>query len=445
MILGLLRRLLPKGRFARHVTILSGGTSLGQAAVIASSPLVTRLYGPEEFGVFAVFSAVAAILSQVAALRYELAVPVSRGDGDAAALALAGSAAALLAGGLSAVAVALFAAPLAAALGIPGYGAVLWLMPPLLLTWGLSLVLGHWSIRRGDFRANAVGNLALSSSQAAGQVLLGWASGTVLALVAGWVLGSVVRCLVLLRAALPAPDRALLRGVPLARVAAQAGRHWHYPVYSGSSALLQGMAQMLPAVLIAVLYGPAAAGWFGLGQRITGMPTRMVGEAAAQAYLGEIARAEGKAVHALFRRTVVRVGLLGLVGLAPLLLAGPALFAFVFGEPWRQTGTIVQILVPLHLARFVALPVTQTLNLVGRQHLHLAASLLMALALLLAFALGAALALPLMATLLVYSLASTATFLFYLACAWRAARAAAAGGLRAAVPEPAAEGEAVGP
>lgn len=436
MIVRLARRFLPKGRFARHFTILSGGTTLGQAAVIASSPLVTRLYGPEEFGVFAVFSAVAAILSQVSAWRYEAAIPVCRSEEEAAAVGLAGTGACLLLTLACALLLALFEAPLAAALGIPGHGGVLWLMPPLLLTWGLSLVLGHWSIRHSRFRINALGNLSLSGSQAAGQVILGWASGTVMALVAGWVLGSVVRCLMLLYA-LTAADRALVRRIPWRQVVREARRQWHYPVFSGSSSLLQAMAQMLPAVLIAILYGPAAAGWFGLGQRITGMPTRMVSEAAAQAYLGEIARAEGPAVHALFKRTVRRFLLLGTVGLAPLLLAGPALFAFVFGEPWRETGMIVQLLVPLHLARFIVLPVTQTLNVAGRQHQHLIASLLLAAALLLAFALAAWQGLPLWGMLLAYSLLSCAAFLYYLAAAWRAAQAAGRG--HRPVPAPAEE------
>ena len=96
---------------------------------------------------------------------------------------------------------------------------------------------------------------------------------------------------------------------------------------------------------------------------------------------------------------------------------------------------IVQILVPLHLARFVVVPVAQTLNVTGRQHLHLVASLLGALALLASFALGALLELPLGGTLLLYSLGSTASFLFYLACAWRAARTAAL--MPASHPEPA--------
>lgn len=435
MILDRIRRLLPKNRFARRLTILSGGTSLGQAAMILSTPLLTRIYGPAEFGVFAVFSAIAAIACQISAFRYEVAVPVARRDEDAAAMALAGCSAALLVSGLFVVVLLLAAEPLAARLGIPGFGGVLWLLPPMLLSWGFSLVLGHWSIRRGSFRINAVSNMILSMSQAAGQLLLGWLSPTAAALVVGYVLGSFAR-LALLTRAVPAADRALLRKVSWPRVWAMAREHWHYPAYSGSSALLQSTAQMLPAVFMAVLYGPAAAGWFGLGQRITGMPARMVGEAAAQAFLGEIAQAEGPALYRLFKRTVVRFFLLGAAGLSPLLLAGPPLFALVFGEPWRETGLIVQILVPLHLARFVVVPVAQTLNVTGRQHLHLVASLLGAAALLASFALGAVLDLPLTGTLLLYSLGSTAAFLFYLACAWRAARAAAAGQLRP-LPEPA--------
>ena len=71
-----------------------------------------------------------------------------------------------------------------------------------------------------------------------------------------------------------------------------------------------------------------------------------------------------------------------------LFLIGMFHLPLVFGEAWRETGMIVQILVPLHLARFVVVPVAQTLNVTGRQHLHLVASLLGALALLASFALS---------------------------------------------------------
>jgi O-antigen/teichoic acid export membrane protein len=434
MIRALLGRLMPKGRFARRVTMLSGGTLLGQLALIASSPILTRLYTPEEFGVLAVFAAISSMLGQVMALRYEFAVPVCRKEEDAAAVAWVGCVVTLLLTALLALVLAFYDESLANLFQMPGHAGLLWLLLPFLLLWGLGLVLTCWSVRRGAFRINAMSNAVFASTQAVSQVGLGFLGGGAVSLVAGHTVSSVTRFMVLLPT-LSAADRVLLRRVGWRRVAAAAREHWHYPVYAGSSSLLQSAATMLPQVLVAMLYGPAAAGLFGLGQRITGIPVRMLGEAGSHAFLGEIAQAEGPALYRLFNRTTIRFLALGLLGMSPLLVAGPALFAFVFGEPWRQTGAIVQLLVPLHLARFVVVPVSQTLNVLGHQRLALAASVLIALALGLAFALAAWLSLPLLTAVLLYSAASCLAFLFYLGAAWHVARQAAGGAAARPVPE----------
>ncbi|MEO1020499.1 MAG: lipopolysaccharide biosynthesis protein, partial [Pseudomonadota bacterium] len=78
--------LLPETPFLRKLSILASGTVLGQALVILSSPLLTRLFTPAEFGVFAVFAGLAGIAGGLAGLRYEFAIPVMEADADAAAL-----------------------------------------------------------------------------------------------------------------------------------------------------------------------------------------------------------------------------------------------------------------------------------------------------------------------------------------------------------------------
>lgn len=418
------RRLLPQGRFARRLTVLSGGTLIGQAVLVASSPALTRLYTPAEFGVLAVFTALSSMLLSLINLRYEYAIPVCRDEEEALAMAGAGAVVALGVSLLLALTVALFGAPLAGLLGLGPLAGLLWLLPPLMLFWGLALTLSSWTVRQGQFRANAAGNLVQLAGQAAAQLGLGVAGGGAGALIAGYMLGPLARFALLARSLSPG-DRQGLRQVTPAAMRRAARRHWRYPAFSCPSSLLQSASQMLPAVLVAMLYGPVAAGWFGLGQRLMAAPVRMLGEAASQVFLGEIARAEGPALFRLFKRTAVRFAILGLAGTAPLLLAGPALFALVFGEPWREAGAIVQILVPVYLTRFVVVPVSQTLNVLGRQKLHLTASLLNAAALGASFALGALLDLPLLGTTLLYSLGSTAAFLFYLGAAWLAARRAA--------------------
>ena len=52
-----LLRLFRRGRFARRLAWLSGGTLLGHLILLITMPLLTRLFTPEEFGLFGVLMA----------------------------------------------------------------------------------------------------------------------------------------------------------------------------------------------------------------------------------------------------------------------------------------------------------------------------------------------------------------------------------------------------
>ena len=58
----ILDRWLPRGGFARSVSILAGGTAMAQALAIAASPILTRLYKPSDFGALQVFISLMASL-----------------------------------------------------------------------------------------------------------------------------------------------------------------------------------------------------------------------------------------------------------------------------------------------------------------------------------------------------------------------------------------------
>jgi O-antigen/teichoic acid export membrane protein len=176
---------------------------------------------------------------------------------------------------------------------------------------------------------------------------------------------------------------------------------------------------MLPAVLVALLYGPALAGLFALSQRVVALPVRLFSDSASQVFLGEIATADRDRLVRLFKKTTLLFLAIGLLGMLPLLLAGPWLFALIFGEEWRQAGVIVQILVPLHLARFVVRPVSQTLNVLQRQDLHLTSSVINALTLVISFGAGWWWTLDALWTLLIFSMSSSIAWVFYIFVAWR--------------------------
>ena len=79
----MLNKFKPKSEFSKNVLTLMTGTTIAQAIPIAISPILTRIYTPEDFGVFALFIAITAILGTVANARYELAIMLPKKDEDA--------------------------------------------------------------------------------------------------------------------------------------------------------------------------------------------------------------------------------------------------------------------------------------------------------------------------------------------------------------------------
>jgi O-antigen/teichoic acid export membrane protein len=420
------RRLIPDNRFLRRLAVLSSGTFLGQLLLVVASPALTRLYGPEAFGVLAVFTAFSAVLGMAAAMRYEFAVPVAP-EADVPGLVWVGLTAAALLALLTALGVWAAGPWLAEVTAAPALAPLLWVLPGVVLLNGLALPLGYWSIRRGTVRVNAANRLVCTGGQVAPQLALGLAGGGAGALVLGYAAGCLAQLAHLLWT-LPKAQRARLAAVRPRELWPLARRQWRYPAYSAPSALLQAATQLAPAVLLAALYGPAAAGWFGLGQRVVGLPTKLLAHAASQAFIGEAPRlGDDAAVRRLFLRSTAGFALLGIAGLAPVALLGPDLFALVFGEAWRAAGTMAALLVPQHLARFVVVPVSQTLNLYGRQDLHLVASTANLLAFGLAFGLARPLGLGVMEVVAFYSAGTTVAYLMYLWFAWRVVRRGGSG------------------
>ena len=63
-----------KSEFNFNVFTLMVGSTLAQAIPIAITPILTRLYTPEDFGVLALFIAITSILGSVVNGRYEQAI-----------------------------------------------------------------------------------------------------------------------------------------------------------------------------------------------------------------------------------------------------------------------------------------------------------------------------------------------------------------------------------
>ena len=72
-----------KSEFTRNVLTLMTGTTISLAIPIAISPVLTRIYTPQDFGVFALYMAITTIIAVLVTGRYELAIMLPKKDENA--------------------------------------------------------------------------------------------------------------------------------------------------------------------------------------------------------------------------------------------------------------------------------------------------------------------------------------------------------------------------
>lgn len=65
---------MTKSRFVRNVAIMATGAAGAQLITVIASPFITRIYGPEAFGIMGTFTALTNIIIPIAALTYPIAI-----------------------------------------------------------------------------------------------------------------------------------------------------------------------------------------------------------------------------------------------------------------------------------------------------------------------------------------------------------------------------------
>ncbi|MBE0447462.1 MAG: oligosaccharide flippase family protein [Actinobacteria bacterium] len=367
-------RILPRGRFARNVAVLAGGTALAQGLTVLASPILTRLYKPEDFGILAVYASILSILLVVASWRYEMAIPLPEDEVIAAnlmALAL------LVLLGMSfatGVGVWLFSNDIMLWPNASPLGVYLWLLPISLFGAGGYQILNYWAVRKGSFARIARTKLNQSIGSIITQLSLGLLHFGPLGLLAGQMIGQASGTMTLAKLA-RRKDSEALKKISFSGIRWAANRYRRFPMITSGSAVLNSLGLQAPVLLLTAFYGPQVVGWFAFAQRVTSMPLNLVGQSLAQVYFGEAAQLAREDPRRLRMRFLGISRRLLLIGAGPVIflgLAGEQLFSLIFGNQWQEAGLYVQLMAVMFLAQFIATPLSQTFSALERQDLGLA-------------------------------------------------------------------------
>ncbi len=354
------------GRITGDVMRISGAVGLGQILAFAAAPLLTRLYGPESFGHFAILGALINILLPWATLRFNWALPLPQQDAVARDL-LVLCLLVIVASTPVFVVLGMLVQPLLAD-WIAITTMDVWLLTAALMVTGLHEIAMSWLVRHRAYAPVASARFATLVGVVGCQILFALlrpdASSLLLGYIGGYLLG-------FLRGAWHCRTELAegIRNIEPRRLLDVAAEYRRFPLVSTPSSVVSAVSAQVPSLVMPTLYGLAVTGQWSLAQRVLWQPTAFVGQAVNQVFWGNAAklqREDPKRLWLLF--LILNAGLLAAMTPALVLVwFGGDLFAWIFGPAWAQAGQFAGILV---LATFVGLAAhgTESLHIYGLNH-----------------------------------------------------------------------------
>jgi O-antigen/teichoic acid export membrane protein len=365
-----LRQPATEQSFFGNVTVMLAGTVAGQTVSILLSPVLTRLFTPEEFGHLSVYNSILSLLTTIASLGLELAIPICLADIECAnLLALCGIA---LAATTGLVGIVSWLIPLRVLnlLSIGSLASYRYLLPVGLVCLGGYYIMLAVATRAGAFSSIARTRISQGLSGPVSQMLLGVLGAGTPGLIIGYVIGQSSGTL-LLFVRFVLGRREWLRQITWRRIAAVGRRYIAFPLFSSWTRLLdEAGGGLILFVLFAACYSPAISGFMFISERVVMRPMMIISTSLLQVFIGEAGRTASQNPAQLRRRFRQVVPLQFLLAttwiLAANLVAGWA-FPRLFGVAWANAIPYLRALSLAYLLQIVLHPVSGTLQLLERQ------------------------------------------------------------------------------
>jgi O-antigen/teichoic acid export membrane protein len=370
---------MPISKFRKHrefigqVGTILTGRIVAAAVSLLLTPIVARLYSPADFGIAAQFIALAAIASQVASLRYEVAIALPKRDDEALQVAV-----------LAYRLLPIFGVLLLCVIGAIKFGGGslgsldllgdwIWLLPPTVLLMAAQDIQESWLSRQLRFGVVSKSVVLDVSAGQVTRITLGLVGGsTVFGLIMGQLCGVISRLVMQGRAA-PESIRAVLRRADWGVLRRLAVQYADFAKLNAPAGLLYSVTQNLPILLFGMMFTPAVAGFFAMANRLSKMPVQIVVTSVRRVFLQKAVRIhnDGGSLRRSFSLTSLGLLAMGTLPALALWMYGQPLLTWLLGPKWFDAGRYLEIIAPWVLSAWASAPCNAVFIVLRRQRLWL--------------------------------------------------------------------------
>lgn len=413
------KKILKNSGFRRDFLVLSSGTAISEIIPVIVSPIITRLYTPEEFGIFAFYFTFAGVLSSISMGKYDLAVILPKRKTDAKILVNIVVLISVLSTILFSLIFIIFHSKILELFNLTNVKSrfSLLLIILLMLSYNLYRIFDVWFNRLKEFPLMAKGKITQKTVTILFQLTFSFLGHTALSF--GRMFGLGITALIFW---FKSGEFKIQKNIPkktYSHYYRVAHEYKKFPLYSLPSTLANKLSNNLPNLLLGKLFSFEATGFYSWSFRIIGSPMNIITLAMGQIFYKKAAdlKNSGTYLFPLVKSTYKKLFTIGFVPFLLLGLFAPAIFGFVFGENWTQAGTYTQILLPWLFLVFLNSPISSILLVLEKQREFFIYETVLLVARFIVFVFGGLILKNQMATIALYSgigLSFSIFLLFYI-------------------------------
>lgn len=326
-----------KSEFTRHVLTLMTGTIAGQALVFLFSPVITRLFSPDDFSTLELYTMLTTIGVVVVTGKYEFAIMHPKEKEDARhvmglSIGLAGIMSLLL------FILSFFVADyIAEYYQDPIIGQYLWMVPVGLFCYAIFNSVNYWFSRQKNYKVSAVSKVWFSGASEPIKWATGFRQWGGFGLLLSTTIGHLVTAAYCLFHFIKDEPNGL-RNWDWNKMKSQAKLYKDYPLFSIWGSILNRIAQWAHVGIFTYYFGLVAIGYMALCRRVFFTPLTVISNSFGQVFFQNISEIEDvNELERMYHKNMFRLLFVSLFSAGIVQLLPDNTMGWVFGEAWAPS------------------------------------------------------------------------------------------------------------
>lgn len=356
-------------RFQKNISTMLSINVIAQAISIGFTPVITRLYTPDHYGMVGIFIAVCTFPIMLSTARYHIGIISSESKERELALIHLCFLLTILTTVISLFIFSISPTSFFPQQHIAETEILLLCVGTYIFARSSNIIFQFATTKSGQFREIGRSQLADPIAYSSLATVLGLTLGSnPLFLVCSRILGAFATLSTYLLSIRWYREIAN-RNLNYFEIEKQAKENIRYPIYSLPASIVNTAAFQLPVIIIGVLFDPAMVGFYVLAERIIVTPLSLIGNAISSPILHSAKTLINKREELHNQLTGFLSSLFNIL-IFPFVLAiclSQDLFSYIFGSNWQEAGKVAAPLFIMGLFRVLAAPLTNILNILNQQ------------------------------------------------------------------------------